>query len=174
MTDANYQRFFKFFGKLCFSYDSISTDTRGQQISRAWEQVGQPSEEFVNQFMMTTFAPYVSQWNGIIGYQNEALHDVLIAAATAEIISNDFVSSIVTGSGQAVLVGRDKKNVIVVLQAFVAEMTEDVQSLSTESSVGLANFFSDVVAAKAQIPITFPTSATPTFPDSTYVTFALI
>lgn len=174
MTDSDYQRFFKFFGKLCYSYDSVSTDTRGQQISRAWEQIAQTGYEFSNQPTQVTFAQYVAKWQGIIGAQNEALHDLLISAATAQLIDPKVACPCEVMMLSTKSFDRDKTNVIVVIQAFIAELTADGKSLTPGSSVGLVNFFADVVAAKGPIPVTFPTSVSPTFPDSTYVTFSVV
>lgn len=171
MTVANYHRFLKFFGKLCYSYDLAANDARVQQISRTWEQIGQPADEFANEALMVTFGPYVTQWQNAVSAQNASINVILIAAVKAELISNDFISSIITVNGLAAMANRDKTNPIVIMEAFAAEMGADATTFTTKSSTGLVNFLNAVTGT---VPVSFPTNDIPIFPDYLYVTLDLV
>lgn len=170
MTNANYDRFFKFLGKLAYMYDNAgsSVTTQNQARYRTVEQAAKSDQEYVDLPEVDLLAGYVGSWKAAVSSGASQLQTLMVQIGQALVTSSDFTAAIITAGGLAALT--NKSNAGVVITALAAEMTADSKTITTVGSTGLANFLNQVAGST----VATPQSGSPSYPDGTYVVLTIV
>lgn len=170
MTNANYDRFFKFLGKLAYMYDNAGASVTAQNNARyrTVEQVAKSDQEYIDLPEVDLLANYIASWKAAVAGGATQLQALMVTIGQALVTSTDFTGSIITAPGIAALTNSSSANNVIT--ALAAEMTSDAKTITTVSTTGLANFLNKVATAT----IATPQSGAASYTDAVYVVVTIV
>lgn len=167
MTPTNYVRHFKVLGKICRLYDVGGPDVAALKllISRVFDQIATGEVDSYDALLLLT--PYMGQLNASLGEASTQVKFHAVQMAGKYLTSPNFYGDLTTVPSNVALV-------TAVLTALRTDMSAAVDNkrLSTESTSGLVNFFSNVLAAGGTWNTVADASAD--YKDSVYVVDTIV
>lgn len=164
MTNADYIRNFKLFGKLAKLYDDATADVATLETLQAttFDQIADGTTATLE--AVGIFSGYYSRYSNGISSGAAALQSLAVSIGRAYIVTDEFVTGLTTQPAS--------RSALLCVAALATEMSAGVdnKTLTTESSTGLVNFF-DALAGAEQ---TWNTSGSPDYPDGTFVVSPVI